>query len=375
MSGIYIHIPFCRQACRYCDFYFTVSNQYQDRFSASLLKELQISAPENEGLMMHSLYLGGGTPSTLSEENLKSIIDGIKESYRFAGDAEFTIECNPDDLDKTKLALFKELGFNRISLGIQSFREEDLILMRRSHNALQAERAVWDAAEAGFENITIDLIYGIPGQSTEGWKDNIKKALSLPLKHISAYHLSFEEGTVFEHWRKKGRISPLAEEESVEMFRLMRKELTEAGMDHYEISNFSKEGWWSRHNRLYWSGKPYLGFGPSAHSFNGTTRYWNEPSLKKYMSALEKGELLREEEVLSNKEHYHDYLITSLRTREGVDLTLLTDRFGEETEKHFRDKAGCFLKEGLMWEQGARLAIKPENWLLADHIIRELFLK
>lgn len=375
LGGIYIHIPFCRQACRYCDFYFTVSHQFQDRFCASLLKEIEIRAAHQEGEEMQSLYFGGGTPSMLSVANLKSIIEKLKQYYRFSGDAEITIECNPDDLDKVKLSLLRELGFNRISLGIQSFHEEDLKLMRRSHNAGQAVDAVEDAASVGFDNITIDLIYGIPGQSLEGWKDNILKALDLPVKHISAYHLSFEEGTVFDHWRKKGRISPLPENESIMMFRLLRQELGEAGFEHYEISNFAKEGWWSRHNRLYWSGNAYLGFGPSAHSYKGSSRYWNVSSLKKYMNALEKGDIIEEEEVLSEKERYHDYLITSLRTKEGVDLQLLADHFGEEVLQHFTKRARLFVKEGQMMEKKERMAILPDSWLLADHIMRELFMK
>lgn len=275
MGGIYIHIPFCRKACRYCDFYFTISTHYQDQFITSLVKELEMRAADQMDRRMETLYLGGGTPSLLSGENLQKLMDKVRSSFLFSEDAEITIEGNPDDLDTSQLQLFRELGFNRISIGIQSFREEDLTLMRRSHSAGQSVRAVEDAASVGFDNITVDLIYGIPGQSLLHWKDNILKTLELPVKHISAYHLTFEPGTVFDHWRKKGRIAPVDEEESVAMFRLLREELTGAGFSHYEISNFAKQGWKSRHNQRYWSGEAYLGFGPSAHSFSRNKRSWN----------------------------------------------------------------------------------------------------
>jgi oxygen-independent coproporphyrinogen-3 oxidase len=294
--------------------------------------------------------------------------------YRFSADAEISIECNPDDLDASRLGSIREFGFNRLSVGIQSFRNEDLALMNRSHSAHQAVKAVQDAASAGFENITVDLIYGIPGQSSASWRENILRALELPVNHISAYHLTFEPGTVFDHWRKKGRIVPLAEDESVEMYRVLRKELTGAGFEHYEISNFAKKGWRSRHNLLYWSGEPYMGFGPSAHSYDGTRRYWNAASLNKYMKALGSGALDIETEELSTREKYHDYLITSLRTIDGADPGVIVSLYGSEAQEHFLDKAGRFVKEGLMIEQGDKFVIEPGSWLLADHIMRELFL-
>lgn len=374
VGGIYIHIPFCRQACRYCDFYFIVSSQYQDHFTEMLLKEIESETAEQAGKRMQTLYLGGGTPSLLSAENLQKIVHGIRSGYAFSEDAEMTIECNPDDLDDSKLEKLLELGFKRISIGIQSFREEDLTLMRRSHSASQAAISVQKAFSAGFSNITIDLIYGIPGQTSEHWRDNILRALDLPVNHISAYHLTFESGTVFDHWRKKGRIAPVGEDESVKMYRLLRKELSGAGFEHYEISNFAKEGFRSRHNQIYWSGEAYLGFGPSAHSFNGSSRYWNVGSLKKYMKALAAGEAISEKEDLSAREQYHDYLITSLRTREGADPRIIRTRFGKELEDHFQLRADKFLKEGLMIDLGERKAIDPDGWLLADHIMRELFL-
>lgn len=374
MGGIYIHIPFCRQACRYCDFYFVVSTRYQDQFTESLIKELELRSAKQAGVEMKSLYLGGGTPSLLSAGNLRLIMDKVRSGYGIKEHAELTIECNPDDMDDAKLDLFQELGFKRISIGIQSFREEDLTLMRRSHSANQAAAAVQRAASAGFENITVDLIYGIPGQTSLHWKENILRSLELPVNHISAYHLTFESGTVFDHWRKKGKIAPPAEEVSLEMFRILREELGAAGFEHYEISNFAREGCRSQHNQLYWSGEAYLGFGPAAHSFEGNSRSWNVSSLKKYMRALEDGKGLSEREELSELERYHDYLITSLRTSEGVDPKIIKTRFGQNVLDHFNDQSAAFVREGLMMEQREKLSIEPASWLLADHIMRALFL-
>ena len=375
MGGLYIHIPYCRQACRYCDFYFTVSHQNQDQFTEALLKELEIRAPEQDkSTSLETLYLGGGTPSLLRYGNLERIVATVKRFYSFSDNPEITIECNPDDLDDSLTAFLRELGFNRISMGIQSFRDEDLLLMRRSHSAEQASQAVHGLAAAGFENITVDLIYGIPGQDLKAWSENIQKALELPVNHISAYHLTFEPGTVFDHWRKKGRISPVPEEKSVEMYRLLKEKLAGAGYEHYEISNFARKGWRSRHNQLYWSGLPYLGFGPSAHSFSGPYRHWNVASLKQYIKALEEGSPLSEKEELTDKERYHDYLITSLRTSEGADPAKILERFGESVLKHFSSKSRLFISSGRMIERGNRVAIESDSWLLADHIMRELFL-
>lgn len=310
----------------------------------------------------------------LSIDNLQKITRQVRDNYDLSEHAEISIECNPDDLNSSQLQALRQLGFNRISMGIQSFREEDLKLMKRSHSARQALCAVEDASSAGFDNITIDLIYGIPSQTPAMWRENILRALELQVNHISAYHLTFEAGTVFDHWRKKGRIAPVAEDESVKMYLLLREELGRAGFEHYEISNFAKKGWRSRHNQLYWSGESYLGFGPSAHSFDGNKRFWNVASLKKYMSSLEEGEKFWEAEELSTKERYHDFLITSLRCSEGADPQIVEDRFGIEVKEFFLEKAARFVDEGQMIKQNNNFAIHPDSWLLGDHIMRELFL-
>ena len=239
MKGIYIHIPFCRKACRYCDFYFSVSLHYMDEFVDSLVEEIRIKGEQDPGNTLDTLYLGGGTPSVLSDSNIGRILEAIHQHYNFRDSPEWTIECNPDDLDENTLKNLKKNGFNRLSIGIQSFQEKDLLLMRRSHGARQAEASVKKAASAGFDNISMDLIYGIPGQSIREWEENIELSLLLPISHISAYHLTFEPGTVFDHWRKKGRLTPVAEEESLEKYQIMRKALLPAGFKHYELSNFA----------------------------------------------------------------------------------------------------------------------------------------
>lgn len=373
MGGLYLHIPFCRQACRYCDFFFSVSLRYVDAYVDSLVREIESGAGDQSGTCLETLYLGGGTPSVLSQAQMEKILTAVHQQYEFKEDAERTIECNPDDLSPSHLKQLRALGFNRISIGIQSFHQRDLELMRRSHNAAQAEQSVRDAASAGFENITMDLIYGIPGQNLQEWEENINKALSLPVSHISAYHLSFEPGTVFDHWRKKERLLPVHEEESIKQYKLLRERLLESEFDHYEISNFALNGKMSQHNMIYWSGKPYLGMGPSAHSYDGQKRSWNVSSLKKYMEGIKARKAVSETENLSPEEKYHDYLITSLRTKWGADPEHMRQQFGDDLLEHFQTKSSTFLNQGSMVYVADRWTIHPDHWLIADHILRELF--
>lgn len=374
MAGLYLHIPFCKQACRYCDFFFSVSLRYVENYVDCLIREIELRAGELPGTPLETLYLGGGTPSVLSEAQLEIIIKTIHARFTFQAGSEWTMECNPDDLSPAYLKFLKDLGFNRISIGVQSFLERDLVLMRRSHTAIQAEQSVKDAAEAGFRKITIDLIYGIPDLSVEEWENNLSRALSLPVKHISAYHLTFEPGTVFDHWRKKGRLLPVHEEQSAEQYKLLIEKLSGQDFDHYEISNFARDNQRSAHNLIYWSGKPYLGLGPSAHSYDGVRRSWNISSLQKYMEGIKGEKDVRETEELSKEEKYHDYLITSLRTKWGADPEYILENFGEELSEHFRTKSKTFLDlESMHITKEGRRAIHPDHWLIADHILRKLF--
>ncbi len=374
MRGIYIHIPFCRQACRYCDFNFSVSLRYLDPFVDALLEEIRQKGESSAGHSLETLYLGGGTPSLLSARHLERIINAIYKYHSFQEYPEWTIECNPDDLNENTVKSLGLLGFNRLSIGIQSFHERDLEIMRRSHNAEQAEASVHLASSGGFENITMDLIYGIPGQSLDEWEENIEKALSLPVSHLSAYHLTFEPGTVFDHWRKKGRLHPVQEEESVDQYRILREKLLSAGFDHYELSNFARKGMSSKHNLLYWSGASYLGLGPSAHSYDGERRSWNTSSLKGYIGGINNGDEIDETEQLTSREKYHDYLLTSLRTKRGADPAHMEKAFGLEFRVHFESRAQTFLTNGSMSAAGGRLFIEPGQWLITDHILRTLFM-
>ncbi len=384
MKGVYIHIPFCRQACRYCDFYFTVSLKYADSFVDCLLSEIRQRSMEGlKGFeessstrdnRTGSLYLGGGTPSLLSGNHLLRITEAVREVFDFSPEAEWTIECNPDDIHPAKLEDWRNMGFNRLSIGVQSFLREDLVLLRRSHNEQQAREALMAADGAGFKNLTVDLIYGIPGQTSEQWAMNLEQATELPVSHLSAYHLTFEPGTVLEHWRKRGRIAPVPEEQSLESFRILRNHMGNLGFEHYEISNFAKPGMHSRHNMVYWTGKPYLGFGPSAHSYDGDRRRWNIASLKKYMDGIRGGKVIHEQEILSPADKYHDYLITSLRTGQGVNAARIGEIFGERFLEHFEKESALFLREGSMIRKDEKVWIDPAEWLITDRILEQLFM-
>lgn len=374
MTGIYIHIPFCRQACRYCDFYFTVSLKNSDPFLGALKQEIRMRGEGLKGKKVSTLYLGGGTPTILTDWQLNALLELLRDSFELSPDAEITIEANPDDLSKSYLQQLKRAGFNRLSIGIQSFFDEDLSVMRRSHNAVQAKRSVEDAFQAGFTNLTIDLIYGMPGLTNERWQTNLATAFDLPIQHLSAYHLTFEQGTVFDHWRKKGKIEPVREALSLEQYKILREEADKKGFLHYEISNFSKEGYHSRHNMIYWNRKTYIGLGPSAHSFDGRIRRWNVASLKKYISAIDSGEVFYEEEIPNEKERYHDYIITSLRTREGLDRQFMDTNFGDRIRNHFDIVSSQFLRNGKMVREGNHIRLTPESWFISEYVMRELFM-
>ena len=373
-KGIYIHIPFCRQACRYCDFYFTVSQRYLDDLINALVEEIRQKGEGFRGLPMETLYLGGGTPSLLTASHLDKILSALHKYYTFRQQPEWTMECNPDDLDNATLEKLKSLGFNRLSIGVQSFIERDLQLMRRSHNARQAEESVRMAGSAGFNQITMDLIYGIPGQTAAEWERNIENALSLPVNHLSAYHLTFEPGTIFDHWRKKGKLLPVPEEESVTLYRILREKLIAAGFEHYELSNFGRGNIVSGHNMLYWNGSSYLGLGPSAHSYDGNSRSWNIASLKEYMARISSGKSISETEKLTPREKYHDYLITSLRTKWGADASHIEQAFGEKYRRYFEKQAKTFLSTGAMSKKHSHWVIEAGHWLITDHILRALFM-
>ncbi|MFZ5939130.1 MAG: radical SAM family heme chaperone HemW [Bacteroidota bacterium] len=374
MNGLYLHIPFCRKACRYCDFYFTVSLGQKASFLEALQKEIGSGRIFPDGQPAGSVYFGGGTPSVLAPDEIEQLLSAVKRHYPLLPDPEITLEANPDDLSRAYLKEIREAGINRLSIGVQSFDEQQLELMRRSHDARKARESIELATEEGFGNINADLIYGIPGMSEEGWRKNLTEMFALPVAHLSAYHLTFEPGTVFDHWRKKGRIEVPQEEDSLLQYRVLREMAAGSGFEHYEISNFARSRMYSRHNSLYWQGGYYLGFGPSAHSYDGDRRSWNPRSLSAYVEGIESGRSNPESELLSKKDRYHDYLITTLRTVWGADLEYIRKTFGEVYLNRFEEKAALFLERRDLLRDGDKIKMTGNSWLVADHILRELFL-
>lgn len=374
MAGIYIHIPFCRQACRYCDFYFTVSLKYRDEYGSALIEELSLRKNYLFDKKVSTIYIGGGTPSVLEERHIHQLLKSIHANYSISEHPEITIEANPDDLTKEYLQMLKRSGFNRLSIGIQSFSESDLELMRRSHTAEQAVECLDNAQGIGFSNINIDLIYGLPDMTMHSWEKNVLLALEMPVQHISAYHLTFEPDTVFYHWKKRGKLVELPEEDSIGQYQLLRSLTGEKAFEHYEISNFALAGYRSAHNSSYWKGDTYAGYGPSAHSYNGAERQWNIASLKKYTEKVNKKELFFEKEVLTHTDKYHDYLLTALRTVEGADLIYIYRTFGDAIYHRLLQLSQEFVKAKDMEYEKEILRMTPAGWLKSDLIIGKLML-
>jgi oxygen-independent coproporphyrinogen-3 oxidase len=322
---------------------------------------------------INTIYFGGGTPSVLEESEIQSILEKIKKNYKVSPNAEISFEANPEDLKREYLKKIKNTGINRLSIGIQSFYDSDLELMHRIHNSEQAIQAIRDAQQEGFENISIDLIYGIPRQEKGVWEKNLEMALSLDVKHFSAYHLTYETGTIFDHWRKKGRISPVPEEESLHQFRMLMDKAVQCGFEHYEISNFALPGFQSQHNSGYWRQQKYIGIGPSAHSYNGSSRRWNFSNNKKYAEAITGGSEYYETEILSPNDKFNEFVMTSLRTSAGINCLSLRELFGEERERYFKAKIKKFLSSGHVTSEKEVYRLKGEGIFIADHIISEVF--
>ena len=330
MAGIYIHIPFCKRRCIYCDFFSTTQNEKKTAYIHALCQELELRKNYLEGEPIETVYLGGGTPSQLTQEELESIFATLYNIYKVKEDAEITLEANPDDLSPDYVSMLKRLPINRISMGVQTFQEETLQLLHRRHTARQAIDAFHRCHEAGFQNISIDLMYGLPGDSLETWKQDLQQAIELHPEHISAYHLIYEEGTVLWKLLEEHRVSEADEDLSLSMFGTLIDQLTDAGYQHYEISNFCLPGLHSLHNSSYWTGKKYLGCGPSAHSYNGASRQWNIASLDAYINGITNNEPVYEIEELDVYTRYNDFVITSIRTCWGMSLSRLRTEFGEE---------------------------------------------
>lgn len=368
MAGVYIHIPFCRQACHYCNFHFATSLRRKNELVAALLGEIEQRKDYLKDEVIQTIYFGGGTPSLLQISDLRLQIEKIRSVFRVDENAEITIEVNPDDIDKEKLQGWKAVGINRLSIGVQSFFDEDLEWMNRAHNAEQAIGNLQIALKH-FENITIDLIYGTPGLTNEKWKQNVGTAISLNIPHLSCYALTVEPKTPLDKMIRQRQAENINPEKQSEQFLLLMQWMEEAGYEHYEISNFSKPGWRSRHNSSYWQGKNYLGIGPSAHSFNGTERQWNISNNKIYIESINKGIIPFEKEVLTTVQKLNEYIMTSLRTMEGLKL----ERFNEIDAGKLKTASRKFIDSGLMRSESNSLILTKEGKLLADGIAADLF--
>jgi len=371
----YFHIPFCKQACHYCDFHFSTSLKYKEELLDAMLKEIELRASYLKDKKVESIYFGGGTPSILKASEIDRLIGQVAKYFEISLDAEITLEANPDDLDKKKVQELRNTEINRFSIGIQSFYEEDLKWMNRAHNAEEAKSSIMRVQDAGFENITCDLIYGFPLLTDNKWKNNMQQLIDLDIPHISSYSMTVEKKTALAHMINKGKTPALNEEQSAEQMLLLIDTLTNAGYEHYEISNFAKPDKYARHNSNYWKSKSYLGIGPSAHSFNGTSRSWNIANNALYIKGIQTSELPLETEQLSTNDRFNEYVMTSLRTKWGIDQKYVQKEFGDDylnsilknIEEYVYNKEVNISEEGI-------ITLSPSGKLLADQIAAELFI-
>ncbi|MCG2614144.1 radical SAM family heme chaperone HemW [Terrimonas sp. NA20] len=384
MSGIYIHIPFCKQACHYCNFHFSTSLRYKNELIAALLGEISLTkdffpeAVKNAGAV-ETIYFGGGTPSLCTKEEIDAILSQISASFEVAAGAEITLEANPDDITEERLLQWKDSGITRLSIGIQSFFEEDLVWMNRAHNSSQAWNSL-QLATKYFDNITIDLIYGTPGLTDDKWKQNVDRVISLGIPHISCYALTVEPKTPLQKMIREHKLADVDPDHQSAQFLLLMTWLADAGFEHYEISNFAKPGFRSRHNSSYWKGKPYFGFGPSAHSFDGESRWWNIANNTTYIRSIEQGAIPYEKEVLTPVQQVNEMIMISLRTLEGLDTSRLIQQIkGIAQDEILRmkqtilEESARYISNGLMVREGDWLRLTYEGKLLADGIAADLF--
>ena len=369
--GIYLHIPFCKQACHYCDFHFSTSLNKKGDLVNALCQELILRKDEIKG-KVETIYFGGGTPSLLSAEELKQIFETIYTNYTIAENPEITLEANPDDLTNLRIIELSNSRINRLSIGIQSFFEEDLKLMNRAHNASEALNSIKEAKKY-FENISIDLIYGIPGMSKERWMKNLEIALNLDVPHLSCYALTVEPRTALKKFIEKGIIPPVDEEAAKQHYEILVEETEKAGLDNYEFSNFGKPGFESRNNTAYWEGKSYLGIGPSAHSYDGKSRSWNVANNTKYIKSLASGQLPSESEILSKQDKYNEYIMTGLRTKKGVSLVKVESEFGQNYSEYLLKQAKGHLQNNLLILENQILKVSKKAKFLGDGIASDLF--
>ena len=372
MAGIYIHIPFCKQRCNYCAFYSTTLYNIKEEYVNALCKELLMRKDYVAGDVISTIYFGGGTPSTLTIEQLERVCSTIYSTYPIAENPEVTIECNPDDLTPEYLERLKELPFNRISMGVQSFNNIQLKRLGRRHTAEGAHLAVANARAAGYNNISIDLMFALPGSTADEWLHDLESAIALKPDHLSAYNLMYEEGTPLYRALQRGDFNELGEDENVKQFGMLIEAMKGAGYRHYEISNFALPGKESRHNSSYWNDTPYIGCGAAAHSYNGTSREWNIADIKAYIEGMESGKRIFEIEHLTEEERYNDTILTRLRTADGIPLTWMKDKFSDKLNAYMLRAAEKEIALGNLKETNGHLSLTEKGIFISDAVIREL---
>ena len=373
MAGIYIHIPFCKQSCSYCDFHFSTSLKQKPNLIKALIKEISNKKEQITDDTIDTVYFGGGTPSLLDHDDLSLIVDSIHKNYKLSNDFEFTLECNPDDLSNEKLISIRDVGVNRLSIGIQSFNNAELKFFNRAHNSSEAESSIKRSQDKGFENITIDLIYGSPVLTSQIWLDNLEKVKRFNVPHLSAYGLTVEPKTVLEHQIKTGAIPKLDDDKTIAQFKTLIQKTKEIELTQYEVSNFGKEGFYSQHNSNYWKGEAYLGFGPSAHSFLDNKRLWNVSNNIQYINALKNGTPYFEEETIGEKTAYNEYILTRLRTIWGVEMNYIKNNFSTKINAHFEQELQPYLKSSYLQQINDKLVLTVDGILIADKITSDLF--
>ena len=371
-GAIYIHIPFCKQACHYCDFHFSTSMKKKDEMVLALAKEIIIRKNEFENEVLETIYFGGGTPSVLTTAEIQLLIDAVYENFAVAENPEITLEANPDDLSSERIIELSKTPINRLSIGIQSFFEDDLQLMNRAHNSAEAKKCL-EVATQYFDNISLDLIYGIPGMSNEKWKQNIETALSFGIPHISSYALTVEPKTALNKLIQTGKIAKPNDEVAEAHFQILVETLVENGFIHYELSNFGKENYFSKNNSAYWLGKKYMGIGPSAHSYDGVSRSWNVSNNAIYLKTLDEDKLPNEIEILSETDRYNEYIMTGLRTIWGVSLDRIENEFGTKYIAYLQKQALKFINDDLLFVENQILKPTKKGKFLTDGIASDLF--
>ena len=377
MAGIYIHIPFCKQACNYCNFHFSTSLQLKDELIAAMIKEIHLVTEKanhsSEKELCETIYFGGGTPSLLSIKELNNILASLFSKFEIAKDAEITLEANPDDITAEKLQLWKKAGINRLSVGVQSFLDQELVWMNRAHSSADSLRCIDEIKNAGFSDYSIDLIYGSPLLNNQDWLNTIDTVINKNIPHISCYALTVEPKTALHKMIAQNKKESVDAEKQAEQFVLLMNQMEQAGYEHYEISNFSKPGRRSKHNSSYWQGKKYYGFGPAAHSYDGIKRKWNISNNALYIQSLKKNSIPSEEETLTSTQSINEYIMTSLRTIEGLDLEKINSLFGTNHVNQLLNASKKYIQSEKIIQQNNRLILTRQGKLFADGIAADLF--